>query len=90
MKNQAMQRKLSAGRAIDVETILAPPQPTDVGPAFVGVFRLREFHDDVDYCVGSTEQWIWSIGRRHSDGAIFAALDGRFYQNPAFECLWLR
>ncbi len=52
--------------------------------------RKLEKGEDCDYCVGSTEQWIWSIGRRLSDGAIFAALDARFYGNPEFHCLWLR
>jgi hypothetical protein len=90
MVNQAMKRKLASGECIDVETVLAPHHPGDTGPAFAGVFRLRVFTDGVDYCVSSTEQWIWSIGKRASDGAIFAAIDGRFYQNPAFECLFLR
>jgi hypothetical protein len=90
MLNQAMKRKLASGDAIDVETVLTDFGPGDYGPAFAGVFRLREFKDGVDYCVGSTEQWIWSIGKRETDGAIFAAIDSRFYQNPAFECLFLR
>jgi hypothetical protein len=90
MHNLAMARKLDKGEALDVEKHLAPPDPADVGPAFVGVYRLERFVDDVDYCVGSTERWIWSIGKRLTDGAIFAAVDGRFYQNPAFECLFLR
>jgi hypothetical protein len=88
MLNQAMQRKLTRGEAIDVETIAV--QHTEHGPAYEGVYRLQRYVDDRDYCVGSSESWIWSIGRRLSDGAIFAATDARFYQNPAFECLWLR
>jgi hypothetical protein len=90
MLNQAMARKLESGECIDVEKILAPADAADVGPAFAGVYRIRSFTDDVDYCVGSREYWIWSIGKRLTDGAIFAATDARFYQNPAFECLWLR
>jgi len=89
MRNQAMARKLEANGAIDVETVLAlaAPEPADL---YRGTFRLDAFVDGADYCVGSTEQWIWSIGRRLSDGAIFAALDSRFYNNPEFHCLFLR
>lgn len=90
MRNRAMLRKLATGAALDVENIAAPEQAEDVGSAFHGVYRLATYEDGKDYCVGSTEQWIWSIGKRLSDGAIFASTDGRFYQNPAFECLWLR
>lgn len=88
MKNQAMRRKLESGEARDVERMLALDQ-TQSGE-LAGTFRLDWFVDDCDYCVGSTEQWIWSIGRRLSDGEIFAAIDTRFYQNPEFHCLWLR
>jgi hypothetical protein len=89
MRNQAMRRKLEKGEALDVEQMLAL-DPAPPGELYRGTFRLDRFVDDCDYCVGSTEQWIWSIGRRLSDGAIFAALDSRFYQNPEFHCLWLR
>lgn len=85
MKNQAMARKLLSGRALDVER-LSPELPTENGR----VYRLERFVEDVDYCVASTEAWIWSIGRRLEDGAIFASVDTRFYANDAFECLWLR
>jgi hypothetical protein len=89
MRNQAMKRKVERGEALDVESMLAL-DPVPAGEMFRGTFRLDRFVDDVDYFVGSTEQWIWSIGRRLSDGAIFAAIDSRFYQNPEFTCLWLR
>ena len=55
-----------------------------------GSWRLAGFVDNVDYCDRESETWIWSIGQRRTDGAIFAAADARFYQHPAFECLWLR
>jgi len=89
MTNQAMRRKLERGEAVDVEKLLAL-DPVPPGAIYRGTYRLDRFVDDVDYFVGSTERWIWSIGRRFSDGAIFAALDSRFYQNPEFHCLWLR
>lgn len=92
MRNLAMARKLEKGEALDVESpaLRAPIGIVEYGPAYRGVYRLQQFIDDVDYCVGSSEEWIWSIGKRLEDGAIFAATDTRFYQNPAFECLWLR
>ena len=89
MKNRAMTRKLDTGGAIDVETILELAAP-DAGDLYRGTFRIDRFDAGADYCVGSTGQWVWSIGRRLSDGEIFAALDSRFYQNPDFKCLWLR
>lgn len=89
MRNQAMKRKLEKGEALDVETMLATAAP-EPGDLYRGTFHLDRFVDDCDYCVGSTEQWIWSIGRRLADGEIFAAIDSRFYQNPEFTCLWLR
>lgn len=89
VRNLAMRRKLEKGDALDVEEMLAtaPPEPGDL---YRGTFHLDRFVDDADYCVASTEQWIWSIGRRKSDGEIFAALDSRFYNHPDFNCLWLR
>lgn len=46
--------------------------------------------DGMDYCLFDTEDWIWSIGRRKSDGVILASTSAKFYQNPDYECLWLR
>lgn len=46
--------------------------------------------DGVDYCDLKLGKWIWSIGRRKADGMIIASLTGDLYQNPEFECLWLR
>lgn len=103
MQNKAMQRKLACNAAIDLDApgVSIPLDPADhddpeVCPALdagnvVGakVRRLREFVDGRDYCIGGSEDWIWSIGRR-ADGAIFASTDSRFYQNPRFECLFLR
>lgn len=37
-----------------------------------------------------SKHYIWSIGKRHSDGVILASRNGDLYQNPEFECLWLR
>jgi len=82
MSNKAMQNKLMKDKAIDVRMA-----GTEVEK---GVFELREFVDDVDYCDAQTESWIWSIGRRLSDRKIFASTDTRFYQNSDYHCLWLR
>jgi hypothetical protein len=75
-----MARKLSASEAIDLATS-EQPEP--------GVYVVERFVGDVDYCDSSREAWIWSIGRDAS-GCVLAATDTRFYQNPDFECLWLR
>jgi hypothetical protein len=84
MHNKAMAKKLKKDECLDVRKI---GTPVEGDPK---VFELREFQEDVDYCDAQTESWIWSIGKRKSDGKIFASLDGRFYLNPQFECLWLR
>jgi hypothetical protein len=88
MRNKAMQRKLETGEAIDVERVGTPV------PGVPGVWQLPEFVDGADYCVGSSESWIWSIGRRNGidedAGRIVASTDQRFYMNPSYECLWLR
>lgn len=84
-----MKRKLERGELRDVEKLLAL-EPVPPGEIFRGTFHLDRFVEDVDYCVGSTEQWIWSIGRRKSDGEIYAAIDSRFAGNPEFDLLWLR
>ena len=89
MRNQSLNRKLEKGEALDVEAMIETAAP-EAGDLYRGTFRLDRFVDDRVYCVGSTEQWIWSIGCRISDGEIFAALDSRFAGNPEFRCLWLR
>jgi hypothetical protein len=80
MRNNAMRQKLTAHEAIDVSDF----------PKKEGVYVLPHFTEGKDYCDAQTEQWIWSIGRNLKDGTILASTDSRFYQNPEFECLWLR
>lgn len=55
-----------------------------------GVYWLRTFTPDVDYADKTKGLWIWSIGKNLVSGKVLAATDTRFYQNPLFECLWLR
>ena len=81
MKNLRMQEKLRAGEAIDVSRCDRTPE---------GDYVLTAFEDDVDYCNAKTEEWIWSIGRELATGRIIASHSNTLYQNPAFECLWLR
>jgi hypothetical protein len=77
-----MHEKLNLGECLDVNAIGRP-----IGG---GLFELDSCQMDVDYCDAATEQWIWSIGKSLADGTIVASIDGRFYQNPQYECLWLR
>jgi hypothetical protein len=53
-------------------------------------YVLEEVIDGMDYCDAVRECWIWSIGRRVSDGTILADTTNVFYQNPDYQCLWLR
>lgn len=80
MINQAMKEKLDSAEAVDVS------ECNREGSYYV----LSKFRQDRDYCDAKTESWIWSIGRRHRDGVILASLQSDLYQNPDFECLWLR
>lgn len=84
-RNLAMQRKLETGNAIDVSKCQRE------GPYYVLTPDIWRGPDaEVDYCDAAQDKWIWSIGRRRSDGVILASCSTNFYQNPDFECLWLR
>jgi len=81
MTNNAMRRNVDTGNAIDLSN----------HPREGKYYILDKFVDDEsDYCDASKTAWIWSIGRRRSDGVILASTSCDLYQNPAFECLWLR
>lgn len=82
MINLRMAEKLKQEKCIDVLTIGKEIES--------GLYELNDFEEDVDYCDAKKELWIWSIGKRYSDNKIYAATDGRFYQNKNYECLWLR
>lgn len=82
MKNLRMHEKLNLGECVDVNQIGRP-----LGK---GLFELRQYEDGTDYCDAVGEEWIWSIGRHAVDGTIVASIDTRFYDNPLYECLWLR
>ena len=95
MLNLRMKEKLDSGECVDV----AEGGGKEIEP---GVFELRGRARDAaedsagpqgfgcDFCVAAREAWIWSIGKRRSDGAVLASTDARFYEHPEFECLWLR
>jgi len=82
MKNLRMREKLDLGECIDVNKI-----GHSIG---AGLFVLDVYEDGTDYCDAANDQWIWSIGKHAVSGKIMAAIDTRFYQNPHYECLWLR
>lgn len=89
MKNKSMQRKLASGEAYDLKNCkrLERKDSTD---SFYIIEKEWSSISDLDFCDSSTESWIWSVGRRKSDGMILASLGADLYQNPDFECLWLR
>ena len=82
MTNRAMAEKLAHNDAIDLSKCARE------GDFYV--LPAGMFQEGVDYCNAKTEAWIWSIGRRLSDDVILASHTGELYQNPLFECLWLR
>lgn len=77
-----MERKLRAGEALSVLAEGRMVQP--------GIYELRRFVEDVDYCDPKNEWWIWSVGRNYLTGQILAATDSRYYGDPTWECLFLR
>lgn len=78
--NRAMARKLETRRALDLS----------MHPRVGNYYILDKVVDGMDYCDAVREVWIWSIGRRKSDGVILASDEANLYQNPDYECLWLR
>jgi hypothetical protein len=81
--NRRMLEKHELGIVIDVSGCERTPE---------GYYVLTEFVDGKDYADCKTQEWIWSIGRRKTDGVLLASTDshGVFYQHPDFECVWLR
>jgi hypothetical protein len=83
--NLTMEQKWLSGDTIDICSI--GKEVSD------GLYELNgdiDANADYDYCDIKKERWIWSFGRRLSDGKIFASISHIFYQNPEFECIWLR
>ncbi len=82
MNNVAMAEMLRQGAALSVLSEGKEVQP--------GLYRLDRFVEDKDYCDPQRELWIWSVGKSVFDGKIYAATDARFYEDPNWECLFLR
>ena len=80
VNNRQMARKLTTRRALDLS----------MHPRVGEYYILDKVIERMDYCDAVREVWIWSIGRRKSDGVILASTKGDLYQNPEYECLWLR
>ena len=83
MRNVRMEERLASGECLDVGELGRPN-------AYASEYTLDAYVDGKDYCERRTERWVWSIGKHMVTGEIRAAFDARFYQNPEWECLWLR
>lgn len=81
MNNKSMERKLDRKEAIDISHC----EQNDEGD-----YILSEFISDIDYCDRYEEEWIWSIGRDLVTNQILASTSNKFYENPGYECLWIR
>lgn len=88
MRNKAMERKMEAGAVLNVRVMATKIETSVDGRATL--YTIPRYVDDIDYCDAETEAWIWSIGKSYLTGAIIASTDARYYQNPDFDCLWLR
>lgn len=70
---------------------LAPEARAFFGPrGHRGIGRTTVEDGDVDYCNAATEEWVWSIGYHRETKTIYASHDVYFYDQPGFDCLWLR
>ena len=87
--NFPMHKMVKSGEALDVREIGIVADGEQQKP-LPEVFLIAKFTEGLDYCDLQTERWIWSIGRHVRSRTAYAATDTRFYQNPEFECLWLR
>ena len=81
MQNKRMEEKITKGEAVDLSQCERTKE---------GFYILDDFIEDLDYCDAEKEYWIWSIGIHYETGKILASTSSIFYQNPEFECLWLR
>lgn len=76
-----MDEKIKAGEAIDLS------ECEREGQHYVVPNHL--FMEGMDYC-DTKAGWIWSLGRRKTDGKILASLKADLYENRDVECIWLR
>lgn len=81
MLNKAMARKLRRGEAVDISNCPTTKE---------GYYILDDFFEDKDYCDAAKEAWIWSIGVNYATGQVLASTSSNLYQNPEFECIFLR
>jgi len=83
IRNQAMERMVQDGEAIDVSGFERTPE---------GYYRIPAglAFGDKDLCDAKTEEWIWSVGRSPT-GEFFASTKSNFYPAPEGRtCAWLR
>lgn len=77
-----MDEKVKDGEAIDIASFEREGLYYVVPP--------EKFAEDSDYCDLRSNSWVWSIGRRLSDGVILASLSEDLYLHPEYDCVWLR
>lgn len=81
MMNLAMENKIKKAEALD----LSGCERTEEGD-----YIMESDPGDFDLCDAKAERWIWSVGKNKETGQIVASLGTKFYQNPAYDCIWLR
>jgi hypothetical protein len=88
LKNLRMAEKLSEGESFDISGC---ERTSDGSYILTGILAEEaERAEGTDFCDAKTESWVWSIGKNIKTGQVVAALDARYYQNPEYNCLWLR
>lgn len=87
LRNRTMQEYLERKEAIDVSGCEKNADGDYILPEEL---QPRAGVTPKDYCDAKEELWIASIGRNKSTGQVLASATGRFCEDSAWECLWLR
>jgi hypothetical protein len=86
IRHRAMREKLQRQDALDVSKC----ERNADGDYILPVDLQPNREDPKDYCDAEAELWIHSIGKNKTTGEVVASVTGRFYQNPGWECVWLK
>jgi len=82
-----MEQKFKRGEAVDLAIL---SRNFDGDYCLGRDSKVLDVIKDKELCDLKQEVWIKSVGRSKETGEIYASVTGKYYDNPAFECVWLR
>jgi len=83
MINKSMEEMLKTGEALDLSKYPKNQEGDAILPPTLNI-------EGMELCYADTERWVWSVGRNPKTGEVLASTSSKFYEDPSFECLWLR